>query len=367
MNKNQYDVARASQKQWETKNVIDIEITYVIGAGDATAQVRQGGLNGSHVAELMDSIFQQGQLVPVTVEDVGKHTDGTTQYRLVDGEHRYRAISKLAKHNPKDMRWQSIRVVIKGFTTDWERLEYQSLSNNHGLPAMPNAISDAQLMLSHVVDGNMSGLPSSLKTLSNSRSQYSTAPKKYMKELKGALKHLYPDMSAKRRSSAAKSFVKNIPGKLRNYGAETAKEEFDQWAGDINLVLPKNVCLHTVKSKNYIDWQLVARLFVAKDDSNNADENITILYWSETQGKDHEQLDDHRVSMIALLNKRNRSSLLKKGRRLTDRLFVAPQKQNSSSDEHGFYEVVMDTNGNFPAQASTNGWDTAQNIAAAAK
>tara|TARA_R110000824_G_scaffold178904_1_gene358885 strand:- start:361 stop:1464 length:1104 start_codon:yes stop_codon:yes gene_type:complete len=367
MNKKHYDAARASEKQWETKNVIDIEITYVIGAGDATAQVRQAGLQDSHVSELMDSIAQQGQLVPVTVEDVGKRPDGTTQYRLVDGEHRYRAISKLAKHNPENMLWQSIRAVVKGFASEWERLEYQSLSNSHGVPAMSNATSDAQLMLSHVIDGNIPGLPSSLKKLASSRSRYAATPKEYMKELIGALKYLYPDMSAKRRNAAASGFVKNIPGKLRNYGAEIVKEEFDQWAHNVNLVLPKSVSLHTLKNTNYIDWQLVARLFVAKDDSNNANENITIFYWKETQGKDHDQLDDHRVNMIARLNKRNCSPLLKKGRRLTERLFIAPQKQSSSNDEHGFYEIVMDNNGNFPTQVPTNGWDTTQNIAAAAK
>ena len=64
--------------------------------------------------------------------------------------------------------------------------------------------------------------------------------------------------------------------------------------------------------------------------------------------------------MIAQINKRNASSILKKGRRLTDRVFVAPQKQNSNHDENGFYELKMDNDGKFVSAPET-GWDTRPN------
>ena len=91
------------------------------------------------------------------------------------------------------------------------------------------------------------------------------------------------------------------------------------------------------------------------------------MFWADIAGKDHDALDKHRVDMIALINKRNASSILKKGRRLTDRLFIAPQKQNSSHNESGFYEVSMDSNGNFSTTIPTTGWDMRPAHAAAAK
>ena len=360
MNKNQYDASCALTPDWEKNNVSNIELTYIIGAGGATAQVRQGGLDNGHVTELIESIFTHGQHVPVTLEDVGKRPDGTTQYRLVDGEHRYRAFMKLARANPGDMRWKHIKAYIKSFKDDYSRLIYQSHSNHHGLPAKSNANADATLMLSHVVDGAIPGLPASLKSLAGSRGRNSTSPAKYLTDLQNALKTLYPDMSAKRRRSVATAFVKSIPGKLRNYSASTVKDEFDEWAGDVNLSLTNLDKIHAIKNHNYIDWQLIARLFATKSDTHNKCNNITIMYWSDTQGKDHDALDDHRDDMITQINKRNASSILKKGRRLTDRVFVAPQKQNSNHDENGFYELKMDNDGKFVSAPET-GWDTRPN------
>jgi len=370
MNKNQYDAACASYdgpNHWDQDNVDKIEISYIIGAGGATAQVRQAGLDNNHVNELIESIFTHGQQVPVTLEDVGKRPDGTTQYRLVDGEHRYRAYMKLKEANPQDNRWKSIRAYTKCFNDDWDRLQYQSKSNHHGLPAKSNSNSDASLMLSHVVDGNIPGLPASVQKLAGSRSRNSTSPKKYLKELQGALKILYPDMSAKRCKSIATAFVKSIPGKLKSYSANIVKTDFDDWAGDASVALSGDDVIQTVKNHNYIDWQLIARQFASKSDTNNKCNNVTLMFWADIAGKDHDALDKHRTDMITLINKRNASSILKKGRRLTDRLFIAPQKQNSSHNENGFYEVVMDSNGNFPAAAPTTGWDTRPIQAAAAK
>jgi len=358
MNKNQYDAFCASLSNWEQNNVISVEVTYIIGASGATAQVRQGGLDNSHVNELIESIFSHGQQVPVTIEEVGKTDKGTTQYRLVDGEHRYRAFCKLAKANPKDMRWSNIRAYVRKFNSDYDRLAYQGKQNEHGLPSKPNSTSDATLMLSHVVDGNISGLPPSLLRLAGSKGRNVTSPEKYFVELQNALKILYPEMGAKKRKAVASKFVKDIPGKLRNYNASITVDEFNYWASDAGVLVPENAVIHSVKSHNYIDWQLLARLFVSKDDTNNGCENIVVMYWSDTQGKNHDNLDDHRVKMIKLINKRNRSSLLKKGRRLVDRVFIAPQKQNSAADEHGFYELVINGNGNFPARPPKSGWDT---------
>ena len=356
MNKEQYDGACANTPNWDKNNVSNIELTHIIGAGGATAQVRQGGLDNGHVTALVESIFTQQQKVPVTVEDVGKRPDGTTQYRLVDGEHRYRAIMKLNSANPNDHRWKHIKAVTKIFSDDWKRLEFQSKSNNHGLPSKGNANSDAALMLGHVVDGSIPGLPASLKSLAGSHGRNSTSPAKYLTDLQKALKTLYPQMPAQKRKVVAKAFIRTIPGKMRNYSASDAKADFDEWAGNTNVALTSPYKVHTVKNYNYIDWQLIARLFATKSDTQN-NCNITVIYWSDIQGKDHDALDRHREDMISKINKRNASSMLKKGRRLTDRVFMAPQKQNSNCDEHGFYEVEMDKNGKFTSPPDI-GWDT---------
>ncbi len=360
MNKNQYDALCASQPNWEQNNVTKIDLESIIGAGGATAQVRQSGLDNAHVAELIESIFTHGQQVPVTVEDVGKRPDGTTQYRLVDGEHRYRAFRKLKEQTKKkDARWLHIRACVQSFKDGWSRLSYQSKCNNHGLPTKDNSNSDAAMMLGHVVQGNIPGLPASLQSLKGSQSRYLSSPDAYLKQLQQALKTLYPDMSAKKRKTISTKFVKSIPGKLRNYSATDAKDEFSAWASAMGMFLTPPVHVHTVKNHNYIDWQLVARTYATKDDAKGKCENIVIMYWSDTEGRDHSNLDAHRKEMIKKINKRNSSCMLKKGYRLVDRLFVAPQKQNSSNDEKGFYEVKMDQNGNFPSTAvPTSGWNT---------
>ena len=370
MNKNQYDALCASYigpDDWDEENVDKIELAYIIGAGGATAQVRQAGLDNGHVAALIESIFTHGQQVPVTLEDVGKRPDGTTQYRLVDGEHRYRAFMKLKLAKPKDSRWKNIKACVKSFGDDWKRLEYQAQSNHHGLPAKSNANGDATLMLSHVVDGNVPGLPASLQKLAGSRGRNASSPEAYLKDLQVALKTLYPDMPAKRCKAIATAFVKSIPGKLKNYSASIVKDDFGVWSREAKLSLTDDDVIQTVKNHNYIDWQLVARLFASKSDTNNKCNNVTLMFWADIAGKDHDALDMHRIDMITLINKRNASSILKKGRRLTDRLFIAPQKQNSSSDEYGFYEMKVDQNGNFPTGVPKTGWDSRPQQAAAAK
>ena len=373
MNKNQYDAFCDSYippedddtREWDDDNVRRINLPFIIGTGGATAQVRQAGLDNSHVHELVESITAHGQKVPVTVEDVGKRPDGTTQYRLVDGEHRFRAIMRLhesekkVKKGRKKIKYGHIRAYVRTFKDDWSRLQYQSKSNNHGLPSKDNSASDSALMLANVIQGNIPGLPPDLASLKGSESKYLSAPDAYLKELQGALKYLYPDMSPQQRKTVSTKFVKSIPGKLKNYSASDAKSDFSVWANSMGMFLTPPVHIHTVKNQNYIDWQLVARTYATKDDAKGKCENIVVMYWSDTEGKDHSALDIHRRDMINKINKRNSSCMLKKGYRLVDRLFVAPQKQNSSNDEKGFYEVKMDQNGNFPSTAvPTSGWNT---------
>ncbi|MCQ2739760.1 MAG: ParB/RepB/Spo0J family partition protein [bacterium] len=47
------------------------------------------------ISELARQIDEQGMLNPISVQDGGKREDGTTIYKLVDGERRYRAVMQL--------------------------------------------------------------------------------------------------------------------------------------------------------------------------------------------------------------------------------------------------------------------------------
>ena len=175
-------------------------------------------------------------------------------------------------------------------------------------------------------------------------------------------------------------------GRFGRWTASEAKDAFIDWA-DVSGISYDEDFLHTVKNENYIDWQLIARCFAAKDEApretflqrirnvwtstEGAPENIVVMFWSDVDGKDNQALDEHRVKMINKINKRNKSWLLRVFNplgsvKLVDRLFIAPQKRDGGCVETGFFEVPKNSKGEFSTTLTAKtGWDTEPKEAAA--
>lgn len=377
MKESTYNTNVQSTPNWVSNNVKEIDL-YYIEPESAKTQVRQGGTDSNHIEQLTHSIVTFGQKVPVTVEVNGNRHDGTTIYTIVDGNHRYATIKKLRKNNPKDARWFNIKVVVRDFKDDYERLKFQTTANAHEAPAKLSSISDAVVTLKDIILNGISGAPPAVAKLSGSSEMNFSDPKKYKKELNAASKLLFPDMSARQRAKVVRDIQgKQLPGKFGRHTASSAREDFLLWAKDCldGGAWLNGDFVHTVKNYNYIDWQLVARLFAARADggpvnSEDGNENIAIIFYNEVTNKTNSDLDDHRRKMIELLNERNNSWFLKAVRgnskkkvAIVDRVFIAPQKRESNCAETGFFEVPKNSKGEFSCTLiMTNGWDTTEDM-----
>jgi hypothetical protein len=118
--------------------------------------------------------------------------------------------------------------------------------------------------------------------------------------LNAAIKTLYPNLTDKERASAVRQLQgKRLPGRFARWTASEAKDSFVDWADTSGISYDEDF-LHTVKNDNYIDWQLIARCFAAKDEApretflqrirnvwtstEGAPENIVIMFWSDVAG-----------------------------------------------------------------------------------
>ena len=273
---------------WVRKNVLDIDLQYIEKESGGT-QVRQDGTDSPHVEQLCHSILTFGQRVPITVEIVGKRENGTTIYRIVDGNHRYKTIKKLHKDNPNDADYFTIKVIVKKFKDDYARIKYQTEANAHETPVKVSTTSDALVVMKSIIDVGLPGAPKVISKLHGSAGRNISEPSKYEKDLKSALKELFPGLSAKQRASVTRNLQgKELPGKFGRWTSSQAQEEFITWIEHDGTSVNKDF-LHTVKNLNYIDWQLTARAYAArsddKDKQKSTNENIVIMFWSDVTGK----------------------------------------------------------------------------------
>ena len=371
---------------WKSANVKTISIDY-IEKESGFSQVRQEGTDSKHADQLSNSIAAIGQRVPITVEVTGTRPDGTTIYENVDGNHRLAAIRKLRKNNPKDARWSTIEVYVEQFSGDWERLKYQAEQNNHEAPVKVTSSNDAIKVIHDIITNgvNDNNAPKHVRDLFGTQSRNVTHPKKYANELNKAIRTLFPGLSAKQRRTAVDNLqTKHIPGKFGRWTTGTAKDYFFEWANSVGVKYNEDF-VHTLNAERRIDWQLIGRCFASKSEiqesscykrllvtgtanswefTDDAEENIVILFWDQTAGKTNEDLDDFRTSIINKINRRNDSWLTRKFGKLgkvkmVDRIFIAPQKRDEGCLESGFLEVPKNKKGQFSTTLTAqSGWNT---------
>ena len=365
---------RALQEQhpgWADKNVKPIALEFIAGT-DTNTQIRQDDVDTQHIQLLMNSLWNYQQRVPVTVELIGADEAGNPNYRLVDGNHRYTAISKLKKRHPNDSRWVTIKVVEKKFNSDWERITYQSNANAHDATCKVTSIDDVVTTMVRIITQGMPGAPAAVSSLHNSSGRNITDPVRYSKELKKAVEEIADYLTPKQREAVVRKLQGNaLPGKFKRWGAGEVKDAFMDWADTESgqgVSYKNDDFIVAVKNENFLEYELIGRCFKAKTTSTNkpfagSSENIVIMHYANVSGKDNAAIDDARRRMVEKINKYNSSWLLKVFKvfgkvKLVDRIYIAPQKRDPWTKETGFQEVKINKKGKFSTTTiPRNGWD----------
>ena len=125
MNKDQYYKSLSRDPQWTRKNVVLINTDFVQGTDLVKSQIRQGDIISSHVSDLIDSLFERGQEIPITVEVVEGDDSAQTVYRPVDGMHRLEALERLREMYPDRSEFSLVRAEIREFDDNAQRVLYQ--------------------------------------------------------------------------------------------------------------------------------------------------------------------------------------------------------------------------------------------------
>ena len=365
MNQIQYYKQLLEDPNWDKNNVKTVSIASIGDINQVTAQVRQSGTSPAHKKELKDSIKWRGQKVPITVHiDPEPSAKGCTQYIADDGLHRLEAILALAEEYPENLDYQFIRVEIKTYSSEVERIQYQIECNDHGLPSKSNTMDDAATLLKRMLDSYTkyagTKVGSQLSVAANNRKN----PALYKDKLLEALRDLYPQMHHKTRAAVVDKFLLKVAGKFQNYDADNAGQKFKYWAvenKEWKLEHPskkqsgfKGKRIYKTGQPRFITPNVNGNCMKAKTDNPN-DKTIVIVWSSTVVGISEDRLDEIRRDQIEKLNQANHTSLLKKPGELIDQVFIAPQKLTGVAKEQGFYEVKKDSSGLFSSKIPS-GW-----------
>jgi len=130
----------------EETDVVEIPIGDILFE-DTTgneSQVRPTGNKSGHIEDIAYSILNEGQRVPITVEKT--FAPNGKPFKAINGNHRCGAIKRINENH----RHLLVRAVVKSFTSNRERVEYQIKQNEH-LPHLGNTFVDRKSALLHLV------------------------------------------------------------------------------------------------------------------------------------------------------------------------------------------------------------------------
>ena len=375
MNKDQYYKSLSRDSEWAKNNVHQINTDFVLGTDLVQSQIRQGDIISSHVSGLVDSIFERGQVIPITVEIDGENEKGQTVYRPVDGMHRLEALSKLAEQYPDRSEYKFVDAEIRAFSNNSDRALYQIECNGHDdLPAKSNSDADAALVINQVAAGVLDGLAPELQG-QNAEEMNRTMPKQYRAALVKFVQQTF-GWTSKVSSRTVDKFLKKLPGKMKNYTSDSIFKEFQNYAkestpNDMEVSVKRvrgrdkvefpNANIFKLGNPQHVFPNVTGNTFKAKTEESG-DSSVVVIWDNATIGKDFSDLDRTRKEMIEKINKMNASDLLKRGKNLVDRAFLAPQKLDEKNGrtplERGFMEVKRNSKGKFSVKLPGCGWDT---------
>lgn len=375
MNKDQYYKSLSRDPQWTRKNVVLINTDFVQGADLVKSQIRQGDIISSHVSDLIDSLYERGQEIPITVEVVEGDDSAQTVYRPVDGMHRLEALERLREKYPDRSEFSLVRAEIKEFDDKAQRVLYQIECNNHNtLPAKSNNDADAALVIDKVARGVLPGLDKDLQGKSAEKLNR-TNPAGYRAALVKFVKATF-GWDTKPAEKTVDKFLKQLPGKLKNYTSDSLLKDFSKYAkenassglpveitrrGGKEKVIFTGTQVFKLGSTQHVFPNITGNTFKAK--TEDGDTSSVVIIWDNTTiGKDFSDIDATRKQMIQRINEANASALLKRGCKLVDKVFIGPQKLDEANGrepiERGFIEVGKTSRGKFSTDFPKCGWDT---------
>ena len=357
MNEIEFMTECSKDPTWEHNNVNLISMDFIHGSEENLSQVRQGGIDNANLLKIYESIATHGQKIPITIEDSGvKNEKGQTVYNLVDGGHRYLAIKKLRKKNPN--RFSVIRAYKQQFSSSWSRRIYQNGGNDHQLPAKANTNNDQTHFLHEVVHVGIAGAPAKIASLLNSSGRNMTDPKRYKNDLKSALKLGYPNISSREQNRVVDQFLKKLPGKFKTWDTDRVTDDFYDWVENSQVTLPAKHQLIMIREPNHVMHSAAGNSLSATLAKEMSDCNTIAIVWSNrTDGKTVSDLNEARLDTIRRINLLNSHDKIKRGKKLINRVFIAPQKLEAKTLETGFYEVLENKNNKrFTVNIHASGW-----------
>lgn len=355
MNQNEYNGHIATNPLWVRQNALDIPLDR-IKESEEEGQVRQAGIINSHVDDLEASIGRLGQMVPITVEEA----DEEGYYVPADGNHRLKALQRLKDKHKDNPKYRTVRVHVRNFDSAAERIKWQMRANDP-LPVRASSLSDWEFNVGRLMNCSSEGVPKELQGGSGNE-MYLADPEKYQEVLKGYLKRS-TSLTASDRTKVARQLMKGFPNqKLKNYDSRELKKKFSG-ANSVGWKIPSGNGstfngwrVMTLGEKSHVFPNITGNSFKAKTD-NDKIQTAVVIWDSNPFGKTGTRLDEVRRKMIADINIANTSSLLRDGRRLVDKVFIAPQKIGAEVQEEGFYELSLSEKGTFSNDAFPNdGW-----------
>lgn len=140
MNRKWYEDNRNALKV-ESISVYRINPGIVNNKNYSVSQMRTGGADSNHVADLKAKILASGQEIPVSLERV-KGKKGEFDYILLDGNHRFSALKEINDELRADNKPELlIKVVVHVGLTARRKKELQIIWNNHE-PALRSTFED---------------------------------------------------------------------------------------------------------------------------------------------------------------------------------------------------------------------------------
>jgi len=316
-----------------------------ISTSELEGQVRKNGIQPGHVKELMEDIRQQGQVVPITIDE---------DYVAVDGNHRLEAFKQLLQEEPDGV-WGMIRVYRRTFTSIDEREKYQVKANKH-LPSKANTEEDyADLIVKKLHAGSYSDI--TWDNYNDDSGNYDLLIEKVKQDF------AYLKINANTIPKLVRRAVQSAPGsKFKNNmmsalvkAAGCSKQT--KWNGTKSKQESNGWWLMTCGSKNHIYPQLAGNSLNRKI-NNDSISNTVVFNCSNLEGMDGMKLDQWRKDRVADVNRINNANKVLK-QKLVDEILFSPHKIESGCEETGLFKVKKKSNrtGDFDLDSvPTSGW-----------
>lgn len=341
MNLNLLHLELRKDPSWIRNNTTHMLLEDLVIVDDG-GQVRQGGIDSSHAANIEADIQLNGQIVPITVSDKpfpAGHKHGG-KFAVYEGNHRLEAFRSLNRRlSPEgDTRYQMIQVYQTSFASDEDKVKYQLRCNEHA-PSKCSTNEDYALVLRTGLQTKLGVNGVTWKSFSEKDTNWDL-----LKEWCRANWMIHTN----RINTIAKLALRGNPNvKLKNYTKDSVLDYFKNnnnigWAGKKTGEECNNHAVYTISQASHVFPNLTGNTFRVKTD-NSKTQTVAICWETNTLGKTAKKVKEFRQRAISSINKANASALLSQAATLVDKLVFAPQMKNEKS----LIWVQKDSNGRF--------------------